>query len=700
MKQLRIEKNNTETKICDEMINDKTCIFKLVGVPEDAFFIVIGDKKKLDFEQQPGRFTDEYTLKARLIAGITIIYLIMVRNEHYYLIGEKNVTKNGIFLSNIQSKADNVVRSVGKVGRGIEMVWQRHHFLVPPRLWKYYFDRFAEKRNNTGVEFYDAYDSNQYGSWLESFRNCSYIEFDEPIIVSVLVIVDEFKPKLLKRTLDSIFSQTYDDFEVCICTKTELRDYENTNKIKIKLVKKTLCRSDMANEALSLAEGDYAVCLVSGAEIEADALYEMVKTLKDNTNIDIIYSDEDILDKGFGYTCPDLKPDYSPDTLLGRNCVGDLVMIRRSILNYKSGLDHCFNWEMALRLCRQVGRDRIAHICRVLYHGESHDCTRAEIDEAKQMLSSFAADQGIDAQFKCVDQKRAWFTRNYLLGSMPKVSIIIPTRDQSKILDRCLNSIFSKTTYDDYEVLVLDNQSEEIDTTRVFEKYLSSNDNFKVVAADIDFNYSEIMNIGVKAATGDVIVLLNNDTEVIQVDWLEKLAGYAVQKGTGAVGVKLKYGDETIQHAGVFTGVGKVASHAFNGTESNKIEQFGRLTVPYDYLAVTAACMAVEKKKYEEAGGLDQKNLTVAFNDVDFCIRLFEKGYYNVLVPEIELYHHESKSRGIDIKEAKFERLMNEREYMDIHWEKYIIRDPFYNENFSKIENKMFIIERKGSING
>lgn len=290
--------------------------------------------------------------------------------------------------------------------------------------------------------------------------------------------------------------------------------------------------------------------------------------------------------------------------------------------------------------------------------------------------------RGINARVE-KDEASTSYRVVYELKKQPLVSILIPTKDYAETLETCLKSIYEKTTYKNYEIIVINNNSEEAETFDLFDKYKKKYKNFSVLDANIPFNYSKLNNMAAKKAKGEVLVLLNNDTEIITPEWLEILVGYAVQSHIGAVGPKLLYPDNTVQHAGVIMGLGGVASHAYIGAARDEVGAYGRLRVPYNYAAVTGACLVVEKKKFEKVGGLEEK-LTVAYNDIDFCMKLLGAGYVNVEVPMVELCHFESKSRGLDTAPEKKKRFDEEQDFMYKKWPEMIANDPYYNPNFSK----------------
>ena len=277
----------------------------------------------------------------------------------------------------------------------------------------------------------------------------------------------------------------------------------------------------------------------------------------------------------------------------------------------------------------------------------------------------------------------------------PMVSIIIPTKDYADITEQCLKSLFEKTTYKNYEVILMNNNSEKKETFDLFKKYQNKYSNFRVIDANYEFNYSKINNQAVEAAKGEYIVLLNNDTEIITPHWLQVMVGYAMQPHIGAVGAKLLYPDNTVQHAGIILGIGGIAQHCFIDNPREDVGFYGRLSVPFNYSAVTAACLMVSKEKYLEVNGLEE-DLQVAFNDVDFNLKLLKQGYYNICLNQVELYHYESKSRGddtVDTKSAKYRRFVQEHDYIKDKWGYMLYSDRFYNPNLSL--KKAFVLDKE-----
>ena len=441
-----------------------------------------------------------------------------------------------------------------------------------------------------------------------------------------------------------------------------------------------------------MAKGEFIALVDNDDLLSENALYEVVKVLNDNKKLDFIYSDEDKINLDGKRCDPHFKPDWSPDTLLSLNYICHLSVLRTKIVNeiggFTVGLEGAQDHDLFLRFTEKT--DRIYHIPKILYHWRMVEGSTSmtisnksyATDKGKIAIENALKRRKIDAHVE-KDEVSTYYRVVYNLKKEPKVSIIIPTKDYASTLEKCLKSLYSITSYKNYEVIVVNNNSIEKETFNLFDKYKQKYKNFRVLDANIEFNYSKINNMAVKESDAEYIVLLNNDTEIIQEDWLTIMVGYAMQPHVGAVGPKLLYPDTTVQHAGVILGLGGVASHAYIGSKRNSLGMYGRLRVPYDYSAVTAACLVVKKSKFEEVGCLEE-DLKVAYNDVDFNIKLLKKGYYNVCVPQVELFHFESKSRGLDTTTEKYKRFLQESDYMYNKWKYEIENDKFYNDNFTK----------------
>lgn len=608
------------------------------------------------------------------------------------------------------------IKSIFKtIYKGIRLAWREYHFLIPPAMWKRYFLVAIDKfKNGDKNMFYNPFIKDEYNCWIEENPiEMEYKKLNFEPLISVIIPVYNVAGNYLRECLDSVLNQTYNNYEICIAddcstnkeTLEVLKEYEKKyKKVKVIYREKNGHIVEASNSALSIASGDYITLLDNDDVIEKNALYEMVKVLNNDKKIDMIYSDEDKLDLN-GKRCePNFKPDWSPDTLMSMNYICHFVMMRKSIIDeiggFRKGTEGSQDYDLFLRFTERT--NNIYHLSKILYHWRMIEGSTSMAKKfknytytnGKKVLEDTLDRRNIKGFVK-EDRNKTFYITEYLYDKEPLISIIIPTRDYASTLETCLKSIYEKTTYKNYEILVMNNNSVEEETFKLFDEY-KKNKNFKVIDVNTEFNYSNINNIGVKKAKGDFIVLLNNDTEIITPNWLNIMVGYAMQPHIGAVGPKLFYPDNRIQHAGVILGLGGVASHAYIGTTRHDSGIFGRLNVPYDYSAVTAACLMVEKKKFLEVNGLNE-DLKVAYNDVDFNIKLLKKGYYNLFVPQVELYHFESKSRGLDTTTEKYKRFLKESEYMYNSWDKEIKNDQFYNPNFSK--KGCFLLDKKENNN-
>ncbi len=596
--------------------------------------------------------------------------------------------------------------------RGVRSLWTRYHFLVPPKKWKRYASSFWRIVTNGRIRpFLEPFCDSDYRAWIrESEEETKHVKLRYRPLISVLIPVYNAESKYLKACINSVLQQSYDNFEICIVndastlkeTLDVLKEFTDNKKIRIKNRKKNGHISRATNDALAMAKGEFIALLDNDDELAKDALYEVVKVLNVDKKIDFIYSDEDKLNKGGERCLPHFKPDYSPDTLLSLNYICHLAVIRTKIVKevggFTVGLEGAQDHDLFLRVVEKT--DRIYHIPKVLYHwrmiegSTALDLNNKEYanDKGKESIERALRRRKLQAKVE-KDAPSTYYKVMYEVSKEPLVSVIIPTKDYADVTEKCLKSVFEKTTYKNYEVILVNNRSSEEKTFELFRKYEKKYRNFRVIDADMEFNYSKINNYAVKQAKGKVIVLLNNDTEIITPEWMTWMVGYAIQKHVGAVGAKLLYPDGTIQHGGVVLGLGGVAGHAYIGKSRDELGMYGRLRVPYNYGAVTAACLCVEKEKFEQVGGLEEKGLKVAFNDIDFNMKLLDKGYYNVLLPMVEIYHYESKSRGMDTSPKKRERFEKEVTFMQKKWGKQLFCDKCYNPNYSLTWD--FVLDRK-----
>ena len=512
-------------------------------------------------------------------------------------------------------------------------------------------------------------------------------------LVSVLLPVFDPEREWLERGLDSVVSQVYPHWELCVCgdpteehAREVLERYEGLDeRIKVTHLEGNSSVSGLLNAALSLALGEFVCTLEGGDELAPDALFEMVKVLQEHPQAGLIYSDMDEIDEEGNRTNPYFKPGWSPDLLLSTNYISHLSVYKRSLVEemggFRDGFDGCEEYDLVLRATERT--DEFHHVPKVLYHRRASLSASAGDDKSpvrdgtRRALSEALERRGLEGSVDEGFLPDRFRVRLKIKGE-PQVSILIPTRDNVSFLRRCLESVERLTTYRNYELLIVDNNSRDPATLEYFASIPH-----RVVPFREPFNYSRINNFAVSQAAGEYVLLLNDDTEVISGGWLEAMLEHAQRPEVGAVGARLLYPDGRIQHAGVILGVGShwepgVAMHSHQFYASDSPGYAGVPMTTTNYSAVTAACMLLRKSLFDEVGGLDEENLRVQFNDVDLCLRLRERGYYVVYVPYAELYHHESVSRGY----WNLDR--SENIYMRERWSGVMDRDPYYNPHFSR----------------
>ncbi|MFL0556302.1 MULTISPECIES: glycosyltransferase [Paenibacillus] len=527
-------------------------------------------------------------------------------------------------------------------------------------------------------------------------------QFSYNPLISIIVPVYNVDEKWLRKCIESVRNQLYPNWELCIADdaspKKHIREVLNEymqldSRIKVVFREENGHISECSNSALAIANGEFVGLLDHDDELAIDALYENVKLLNKHPNADLIYSDEDKITEEGERHSPFFKPDWSPDLLLSQMYICHFSIYRKSIIDqiggFRKGYEGSQDYDLALRFTEIT--DAIYHIPKILYHWRTIPESTASGAVAKnysddsgyKALQDAVIRRGLNAKVERIDIPNAYILRYQPIGD-PLVSIIIPTRNMADILEKCLISIFTKTNYPNFEVIIADNGSNEEETIQLFNKWMEKEPNrFRVIRIDIPFNYSRINNNAVSEAKGDLILLLNNDVEVISENWITDMAGQAVREQIGAVGACLLYPDNTIQHAGVVLGIGGVAGHSHKYFDAEDYGYFSRLRLISNYSAVTAACLMVRKSIFEEVGGLEE-DLQVAFNDIDFCLKIREKGYYNIFLPQVKLYHYESKSRGHEDTPEKIRRFNSEVDYMKKKWGTQLENDPFYNVNLTK----------------
>ncbi len=462
--------------------------------------------------------------------------------------------------------------------------------------------------------------------------------------------------------------------------------------------------SASSNSALDLATGEFAALLDHDDELAPRALADVVLALSRQPGLEFIYSDEDKIDELGRRHDPYFKPDWNPDLLLGQNYTCHLSVFRtarvRAVGGFRAGYEGSQDWDLTLRVTAGLTPAQVHHLPRVLYHWRAiPGSTALVIDQksdypfiaAKKALADHLARLQVGGELLPV-KGHHWRIRHPLPSPAPKVSIIIPTRNSADLLRLCVGSILAKTTYPDFEILVVNNRSDDPATLAYLEELRQLG--HRVVEFDAPFNYSALNNLAVRAAGGSVLAFLNNDLEVITGEWLDEMVSQALRPGIGAVGAMLYYPDDTVQHAGVVLGLtgpaGRdgVAGHAFKDAKRGSEGQRNRLRLAQNYSAVTAACLVIRRATFEQVGGFNEPDLPVAFNDIDLCLRVQAAGFRNLWTPFAELYHHESASRGAEDTPEKLERFAREAAYMRRVWGALLDRDPAYNPNLSlKVED-------------
>ena len=536
-------------------------------------------------------------------------------------------------------------------------------------------------------------------------------------LISVVMPAYETPERLLREAIGSVRAQLYPDWELCIADDASpsgrvasvLREMAAEDS-RIKWIKRDQNGHIAAatNSALALATGDFVALMDHDDLLAEHALYEIAAELNAHPETDLIYTDQDLIDPSGRRYDPYFKPDWNIDLLLGHNVFSHLGVFRRELLTRVGGLregvvDGSQDYDLVLR-CASASEQQSPprHIPEILYHwrqmNEASSFSQVNLDRciaaARRGISDYLGAQGVQgAEVVPASAVPIWSRVRWPLPPQPpRVSLIIPTRDQAELLSRCVSGLLHRTNYPDLELLIVDNDSREPRTSELFDRLLRDT-RVRILQSPGEFNYSAINNNAVREATGEIIVLLNNDTDVIDGDWLRELVSIAVRPDVGAVGAKLIFADGRIQHAGVVLGVGNhaggpgVAGHFGLSVNRNEIGYSGQLALTREVSAVTGACLAVRKDIFTAAGGLDAEHLPVSFNDVDLCLRIRTLGLRIIWTPFAELYHLESASRGLDRTPQQIARAAKEADYMRHRWGPMLDSDPFYNPNFDRADH-------------
>lgn len=547
-----------------------------------------------------------------------------------------------------------------------------------------------------------------YGPWYEAYvpdeaalEKQRHHHFEYSPLISVAVPAYRTPEKFLAQMIDSLLAQTYGNWELCIANgspedgamKKVLEEYtKKDSRIRVSELTENKGIAGNTNAALEMARGEFVGLLDHDDLLAPNALYEIVRALDEDRTLDAVYTDEDKvtteLDEHFQ---PHLKPDFNLDLLRSNNYICHFFVVRRSIVQkvggFRQEFDGAQDHDFIFR-CIETA-EKVGHIPEILYHWRTHKASTAD-NPASKMYAFDAGKRAIEAHLKRTGTEGTvshtpdlgFFRVKYPVQGQPLVSIIIPNKDEKETLKACIDSIREKTEYPNYEIIIVENNST---TDEIFQYYkeLSQDPRIRLLRWKKEFNYSAINNYGVRHANGEYLLFLNNDVTVITPGWIKELLGVCQRPEVGAAGVKLIYPDDTIQHAGCVIGLGGIAGHMFVDMPANRTGYLHKASILQDMSAVTAACMMMKRTAFEEAGGFTEK-LSVAFNDVDLCLKVRKNHKLIVYDPYVQLYHMESKTRGAEDNKEKVRRFQEEIEYMRCQWIDILKKgDPYYNKNLS-----------------
>ena len=562
---------------------------------------------------------------------------------------------------------------------------------------KGFYARLLERFEEREVEYQEWYEKNKPSE--EELARQRKKKWKDPVVISVLVPAYRTPEVFLKQMMESVLLQTYPYLELCIAdgsgtddsVEKVVKEYQKKDpRVRYRRLEKNEGIAGNTNAAIEMASGDYLALFDHDDLLSPNALFEVASAIE-KEKADVIYTDEDKVTSDLKeHFQPHFKPDFNPDLLCANNYICHLFVVKRSLALKLGGQDPAYDgaqdYDFIFRCTENA--EKIVHVAKILYHWRVHQASTADNPSSK-LYAFDAGKRAIEAHLARIGAKAevshtkdlGFYRVKYQVQGNPMVSIVIPNKDEKETLKKCLESIWKKTSYSNYEIILVENNSttQEI---RDYYKELDGKERVRVVYWDKEFNYSAINNFGISHAKGEYILCLNNDITVISPDWLEELLANCQRPEVGIVGARLYYPDNTIQHAGIVLGMGGCAGSLFVGLARSRGGYLHKAALQQDLSAVTAACFMVKKEVFEKAGGFEEK-LAVAFNDVDFCLKVRHAGYLVVYNPYAELYHHESKTRGYENTEAKKRRFQEEIEYMRCHWMPDILRDPYYNENLS-----------------
>ena len=523
--------------------------------------------------------------------------------------------------------------------------------------------------------------------------------FSKNVKFSIVVPLYNTPVKFLREMIKSVQNQTYANWQLCLADGSDnehnyVGEYVRNvadDRICYKKLEKNMGIADNTNACIEMASGDFIALFDHDDLLHPSALFEMARVVEDGA--DFIYTDEvTFVGRTSNITIYNFKPDYSPDTLRSYNYICHFTAFSKELLNTVGGFNREYDgsqdYDLILRLTEKA--KNIVHIPKALYFWRSHKASVASdvsakpyvVESAKRALASHIERLGLSGRVEDATVPTTYKIQYDIIGE-PLVSIIIPNKDHTDDLKKCLTSVYQKSTYKNFEVVVVENNSTEPETFEYYKAAQSKYDNLRVITWERGFNYSAINNFAAKQVDGEYILLLNNDIEVITPDWIEQMLMFAQRKDVGAVGAKLYYDDDTIQHAGVIVGLGGVAGHSHKGFARDNPGYMARASIAQNLSACTAACLLIRKDVYDQVEGLDEE-YAVAFNDIDLCMKIRASGYSIVFTPFAEFYHYESKSRGDEDTPEKRARFNSEVFRFQERWKKQLKSgDPYYNPNLS-----------------
>ena len=574
-----------------------------------------------------------------------------------------------------------------------------------------HFRKWGKKQ---GRMYLNAHEDISYRAWVNRFdtNDISRLEqykfelsnLKEKPLFSIIIPIFNSNIKLLRAAIDSVIGQIYPNWELILvddnssCKKllNFLTEIEKSDE-RILFIRRNQNGhiSEACNSGLEIASGRYFAILDHDDLLREHTILRICQSIKEYPNCKIIYSDEDKVCLKGERCSPHFKPDWNPELLLSQNYICHICFFEtkyiKDLEGYRVGYEGCQDWDLLLRASENLNENQIIHIPQILYHWRMTKKSTASKISAKnyvyenslKVVNSAWKRRGVE-----VSVESYGFPNNYVRSKisttecLPLVSIIIPTRDNLEHLKKCIDALIHKTSYPNFEVLVMNNDSRERDVIDYFKK-LHSLESFRIVDVPGEFNFSKICNLGASQASGSHLLFLNDDVEAITNDWLSEMVVIANRKEVGCVGAKLLYPNDTIQHAGIILGLGGYAGHAFRRFPRHHNGYASRLDLVQNYSAVTGACLLVRKEVFSKVSGFDENFLKIAFNDVDLCLKVLQAGFKNVWTPHALLYHYESASRGDDLEGKNYKRFLSEGNHLRNKWSEYLLHDPAYNPNLS-----------------